>query len=74
MYEQLYLKAKAKDIDVVYCNCNIYKDKKHIYPRKDVEEEVIFRGREAVDDFLLDMIAPLPEYHELFLSDSESAV
>lgn len=47
----------------VYCNCNIYKDKKHIYPRKDVEEEVIFRGREAVDDFLLDMIAPLPEYH-----------
>ncbi|MCS3017680.1 glycosyltransferase [Phocaeicola vulgatus] len=37
MYEQLYLKAKAKDIDVVYCNCNIYKDKKHIYPRKDVE-------------------------------------
>lgn len=63
MYEQLYLKAKAKDIDVVYCNCNIYKDKKHIYPRKDVEEEVIFRGREAVDDFLLDMIAPLPEYH-----------
>ena len=63
MYEQLYLKAKAKDIDVVYCNCNIYKDKKHIYPRKDVEEEVVFRGREAVDDFLLDMIAPLPEYH-----------
>ena len=31
MYEQLYLKAKAKDIDVVYCNCNIYKDKKYTY-------------------------------------------
>ena len=27
------------------------KIKKHIYPRKDVEEEVVFRGREAVDDF-----------------------
>lgn len=31
MYEQLYLKVKVKDIDVVYCNCNIYKDKKYIY-------------------------------------------
>ena len=63
MYERLYSKAKENDIDVVYCNCNIYKDEKHIYPRRDVEKEVIFKGREAVDEFLLDMIAPLPEYH-----------
>lgn len=63
MYERLYTKAKEEDVDVVYCNCNIYKDEKHIYPRRDVTEEITFRGRKAVDDFLLDMVAPLPEYH-----------
>lgn len=63
MYERLYAKAKEKDIDIVYCNCNIYKDEKHIYPRRDVTEELTFRGRKAVDDFLLDIVAPLPEYH-----------
>lgn len=63
MYERLYIKAKEKDVDVVYCNCNIYKDERHVYPRRDVTEEVTFRGRKAVDEFLLDMVAPLPEYH-----------
>ena len=63
IYERLYGKAKEKDVDVVYCNCNIYKDDKHFYPRKDVTDEVTFQGRNAVDDFLLDMVAPLPEYH-----------
>lgn len=63
MYERLYTKAKEKDVDVVYCNCNIYKDEKHIYPRIDVMKEITFLGRKAVDEFLLDMVAPLPEYH-----------
>lgn len=63
MYERLYAKAKEKDVDIVYCNCNIYKDDKHIYPRRDVTEEVTFSGRKAVDEFLLDMVAPVPEYH-----------
>lgn len=62
MYETLYNKAKSENADVVYCNCSVYKDDQNITPRVDVESEISFAGREEVDAFLLDMVAPDPSY------------
>ena len=62
MYATLYEKAKETRADAVYCNCSMYKDDKHISPRKDVCEETVFSGRKAVDQFLLDIVGPEPSY------------
>jgi len=62
MYETLYNKAIESNADSVYCNCMFYKDEQNMRPRKDVNKETVFEGRDQVDDFLLDIVGPMPEY------------
>lgn len=62
MYEVLYNKAKQNDNDVVCCNCIEYYDSKKQIQRLDLTKEITFIGRNEVDEFLLDMIGPLPEF------------
>jgi glycosyltransferase involved in cell wall biosynthesis len=62
MYEVLYRVAKEKNLDTVYCNACFYKDENHITPRKEVNDFVLFHGRDEVDSFLLDMIGPVPSF------------
>ena len=62
MYETLYEKANKGNIDVVLCNCIQYKNDDSQSCRLDVRKETTFIGREQIDDFLLDMVGPLPEY------------
>lgn len=62
MYEKLYNKVKLHDYDVVFCNCIEYTDDENQYPRIDVANEKAFIGRNEVDNLLLDMVGPLPEY------------
>jgi glycosyltransferase involved in cell wall biosynthesis len=60
MYETLYSTAKEHDLDTVYCGCNFYRDKLHVKPKREVKTFTLFKGRDAVDSFLLDMIGPEP--------------
>lgn len=62
MYEKLYAFATEHNLDTVLCNCTFYKDEEHKEVRYDVTENVIWTGRKSVDSFILDMIAPVPEY------------
>ena len=62
MYESLYSKAKSNHYDTVLCNCYFYRNEKSMQKREDINQETIFIGRKEVDDFLLDIIGPLPEY------------
>lgn len=62
MYETLYEKANKDGIDVVLCNCIQYKNEDSKSYRFDVNKETTFIGRKQVDEFLLDMVGPLPEY------------
>lgn len=62
MYEILYTIAQEKQCDTVYCSLQHYYSPSRIVPFKEVETECFFHGREAVDNFLLDMLAPTPEY------------
>ena len=62
MYNILYGKAKERDCDVVYCNCIEYYNESKQVPRLDLTKETIFMGRQEVDEFLLDMVGPKPEF------------
>lgn len=62
MYERLYEKAKDLDSDVVLCNCVIFNELAGENRRYDVKSFQLFEGRQNVDSFLLDLVAPLPEY------------
>lgn len=62
MYEKLYSFAIDNDLDTVLCNCTFYKDASAFEVRYDVNEDIIWNDRIAIDAFLLDMIAPIPEY------------
>lgn len=63
MYERLYATAKKESLDT--CFCGFYRH--YATGRQDCKVEVpqdtYFTGREEVDSFLLDMVAPLPSYH-----------
>lgn len=61
MYDTLYRKATETNADAVYCNCIFYKDEHNQRSRMDVYKETTFDGREQVDDFLLDVVGPMPE-------------
>lgn len=63
MYETLYTIAREKQCDTVYCSLQYYYSPTKIIPFKEVETECFFHGRNEVDNFLLDMLAPLPDYH-----------
>ncbi len=63
MYETLYSVAVKEDADAVYSNCIFYKDDRHQNIRYDVSNDTIFRGRDEVDQFLLDMVGPIPSYN-----------
>ena len=62
MFETLYLKAKSDGYDTVFCNCRFYTNENKYVDRKDVDKEIVFNGRNEVDDFLLDLVGPLPKY------------
>lgn len=57
MYETLYSKAVAEAADAVFCNMKFFRDGT-AKVRYDVTKEVSFWGRDEVDDFLLDYVAP----------------
>ena len=65
MYQALYDKAIAEKADAVYCNCVMYKDEEHQFPRMDVKEEHVFKGKDEVRKFLLDIVGPEPESPQL---------
>lgn len=62
MYNILYSKAKEKEYDVVYCNCIEYYNEHRQIHKLDLRKETIFMGRQEVDEFLLDMVGPKPEF------------
>ncbi|MCQ2209472.1 MAG: glycosyltransferase [Paludibacteraceae bacterium] len=62
MFENLYHQAQLLHSDVVLCNSIVYNEQKGLTNRYDVKEIKTFEGREAVDSFLLDLVAPMPEY------------
>ena len=62
MYETLYEKASSNNADAVFCNCYNYFSPDKEVPRIDVKSEKNFNGRNEVDDFLLDMVGPKPDY------------
>lgn len=62
MYETLYTIAQTKQCDTVYCSLQYYYSPSKILPFKEVETECFFQGRETINSFLLDMLAPLPKY------------
>lgn len=62
MYETLYNKAVGEKADVVYSNCYFYKSENQKHIRYDVTEDTSFVGKKEVDDFLLDIVGPLPSF------------
>lgn len=62
MYETLYNTAQKEQCDTVYCSLQYYYSSSKIVPFKEVNSEQFFHGRKEVDNFLLDMLAPEPEY------------
>ncbi len=62
MYEKLYSTAIELKADVVYSNIIYYEGNNKQKPRIDVEREKIFDGKDSVEEFLLDMIGPAPEF------------
>lgn len=62
MYETLYNTAQKEQCDTVYCSLQYYYSPSKIVPFKEVNTKQFFHGRKEVDNFLLDMLAPVPEY------------
>ena len=60
MYERLFYEATEHNADVVYSNVK-FNNNGNISVRKDVESPMVLNGREKVEEFLLDMVAPLPQ-------------
>ena len=61
MFETLYETAKENHSDVVLCNMCFYNKTGKTKKRYDVRQKTSFVGRSNVDQFLLNMVAPLPE-------------
>lgn len=62
MYEHLYNEAQNKHLDTVYCSWKKYYNDNDIIDMKDVDSPVTFYGKQQVDTFLLDIVAPDPDY------------
>lgn len=60
--EILYLKAVQNHSQAVFYNITFWKNGNEFATRYDVKEETKFLGRENVDDFTLDLVAPLPSF------------
>ena len=60
MMAHLYDVAKKYDADEVRCGIKFYTDGKFT-ERHDVSQLTIFQGKNSVSDFMLDVVAPLPE-------------
>lgn len=60
MMETLYHVAISEKADVVRCGLKFYSDNS-FKERHDVITKQVFRGRNQVDDFLLDFVGPKPE-------------
>lgn len=61
-YEKVYNIAKEKELDCVFFGCNFYKGNGDILPKRGHNSLTIFKGKENVENFLLEMIGPLPSY------------
>ena len=62
MYETLYATAQREQLDTCFCGFYNYHLSGTTTHKQEVSEFVRFIGREAVDSFLLDMVAPEPTY------------
>lgn len=62
MYEILYNKAKNTNSDVVYCGFNRYYSDEDIRTYIHVDSIKTFRGRDSVNQLLLDFISSSPDY------------
>ena len=62
MYELLYNMAKKNKLDTVFCGCIYYTSPELIRKRSEVQQNTVFRGRNAINNILLDFLAPLPAY------------
>lgn len=60
MMSHLYDVAKEYNADEVRCGIKFYVDGKFT-ERHDVNQLTVFKGRDSVQDFMLDVVAPLPE-------------
>ena len=60
MFEHLYKVAKDYEADEVRCGIKFYVDGK-FSERHDVDQLTTFKGNTEVIDFMLDVVAPLPE-------------
>lgn len=60
MMEHLYNVATEHNADEVRCGIKFYVDGKFT-ERHDVDKLTVFRGKEQVLDFMLDVVGPLPE-------------
>lgn len=60
MFEHLYQIAKEYHADEVRCGVKFYVGGK-FSERHDVNKLTVFSGKEAVTDFMLDVVGPLPE-------------
>lgn len=62
MYEILYEKVKDKRLDACYCGFAYYENG-NVRNKTEVNKVVLLKGRDEVDEFLLDMVAPVPAYY-----------
>lgn len=60
MMEHLYSVAKEYDADEVRCGIKFYVEGK-FSERHDVDKLTVFKGKEHVREFMLDVVGPLPE-------------
>ena len=60
MMEKLYEVAKRYDADDVRSGTIFYNKGRRTY-RRDVEDTVVFRGKEEIKSFVFDLLGPLPE-------------
>lgn len=62
MYEKMYFFSKTNNLDVCYCNYVL--DNNGVINKKSGSplEQHLYIGKKEVDEFLLDMIGPLPDY------------
>ena len=61
MYENLYTFAKEHQLDAAFCNYVRDTDGK-ISKSNEPVDEVLYKNKKETEDFLLDMIGPLPSY------------
>lgn len=59
MYETLYRTAREHGLDTCYCGFNHYKNGV-VTPKREVDVFQLFKGKDAVRGFLLDMVGPKP--------------